>query len=138
MPILAVLLAAAPVPPPEPAQIEHAIWYDLLANMMIRNGDRTAGAWFQDAGDRPEDDAARPDMRIRDLNCSPGASVYRCRFTLVRVGGPAVFRGHPSPERVMCRARLVSDHEGWQVEHVPPRGRDGHSRSTMRCRAGRH
>ena len=134
---LSVLLAAtalAASPAPDQDQIRAAIFDDVQLNALVGNGNTlVSGGWVMGY----QHEATAPQIQIRDLDCTDGATDARCDFVLARLSMPTIdiWTGKPVPLLVKCKARLVKEAEGaWSVAHTPSPASGGHSRTTMTCR----
>lgn len=134
-----VLLAAtalAASPAPDQDQIRAAIFDDVRLNALIGNGNTLiSGPWTLGY----QHEATAPQIQIRDLDCTDGATDARCDFVLARLSKPTIdiWTGKPVPLLVKCKARLAKSPDvkgGWSVVHTAPPARGGHSRTTMTCR----
>ena len=134
-----VLLAAtalAASPAPDQDQIHAAIFRDVQLNALVGNGNALiSGGWTMGY----QHEATAPQIQIRNLDCTDGATGARCDFVLARLSKPTIdiWTGKPVPLLVKCKARLAKapDAEGgWSVVHTAPPAHGGHSRTTMSCR----
>ncbi len=134
MTFLFLLIAAVQTAPAEPlaAQLRAAIWNDLELNGAIHNGNEVAWAWMNYWG---SPSGEPPVLHILDLTCDGGRERQRCRFDLLRVGGPIIESGQEIPDRIRCHTilRWEPEDDRWKVPHLPPVDGVGHSRTLMRC-----
>lgn len=136
--LLIGFLHAAPMTPPDPdlsAKVYDALRYDLWRNALIGNGSDLAWAW---SNAKPLPGAPKAASRIRDLACRQHGSGFDCVFGLFREGGASrAFGDVPSPDRLLCKARLrrdPEDHDALLVVHEPPPPDGGHSITTLQCK----
>ena len=131
--IVALAAVAAMTPPAEPlaGKLRTAIWHDVERNGAIGNGNLVAYDWLNYWSDA----ATAPTLHLLDLRCSGKRTTQNCRFDLLREGGPISVRGQRIPDRISCTAklRLAKGESDWEVPHLPPSPKGGHSRTTMTC-----
>jgi hypothetical protein len=73
--------------------------------------------------------------QLRAATCQGGQQAQRCSFTLLRADGPIVEGGRPIGDRINCTARfrLAKADQAWEIPHLPPLPKGGHSRTIMKC-----
>jgi len=135
VPIAMVMMLAGALPPRD-EELNAAIWNDLQMNAMIGNHNDAVGwDWFfgHEKG-RP------PTITIIDLACKGRGYTRNCTFDLSRAPHPAATDPDEIREEPLltCKGRFrlwgEGDQRVWSVIHTPG---EGHSRTTLQCKAKR-